>query len=75
MKLDAYFKGAEFKALGQLLYIAESDEARYTLYLSDVDTIENSGHSRIILEGNTLAVRFNNSLPLREQLLLKVNTE
>jgi hypothetical protein len=57
------------------LYVAESDEARYTLYLSDVDTIENSGRSRIILKGNTLAVRFNDPYLLHEQLLLKVNAE
>jgi hypothetical protein len=57
------------------LYVAESDETRYTLYLSDVNAIENSGHSRIILQGNTLAVRFNNSYLLHEWLLLKVDTE
>jgi len=55
--------------------VAESDEARYTLYLSDVDTIEDLGNSRIILKGNTLAVRFNNPYLLHEQLLLKVNAE
>jgi hypothetical protein len=55
--------------------VAESDESRYTLYLSDVDTIKNSGHSGIVLQGDTLTVRFNNSYLLHEQLLLKVDAE
>jgi hypothetical protein len=57
------------------LYVAESDEARYTLYLSDVYTIENAGHSGIVLQGYTFTVRFNDSYLLHEELLPKVDAE
>jgi hypothetical protein len=60
---------------GPWLYVAESDEARYTLYLSDVYTIENAGHPGIVLQGNTFTVRFNDSNLLHKYILLKVDAE
>jgi hypothetical protein len=49
--------------------VAESDESRHSLYLGDVDAVEDPGHPGVVLQGDALAVRLNNSY-----LILSMNS-